>query len=74
LNLKLHHYEVKVSNLENRLKMRNANYYKSVVKEFFPKDTEKYREAIVSTELEEHKKHSCFCNFCGDDISSRAQS
>lgn len=44
--------------------MRNSNYYKSVIREFFPKDTEKHRNAFLSAEG--------LCNMCGDEIEKRA--
>ena len=62
--------------------MRNENYYRSVVKEFFPKDADKYRDVILSNahlqDLGTHEghgsgNHQCFCNHCGDDLSQRAQ-
>ena len=53
--------------------MRNQNYYRSVVKEFFPKEIDKFRDAIVAqSQITGDSKHECFCNMCGDDISSRA--
>jgi hypothetical protein len=45
--------------------MRNENYYKSVVKEFFPKDIEKYKMVINS----DSGFHECFCNLCGVDLA-----
>ena len=62
--------------------MRNANYYKSVVREYFNSDIEKYRDAFAANaqvngnSMDENgisNHHECFCNFCGDDISSRSQ-
>ena len=56
--------------------MRNQNYYRSVVKEFFPKEQEKYRDAVLAQNQvtgDEAKQHQCFCNMCGDDITTRAQ-
>lgn len=74
--------ETEILNLNNRYKMRNNNYYKSVVIEFFPKDTEKYRDAVLSTaavektgnsEQTDENHHDCCCNMCGDNINQRAQ-
>lgn len=48
--------------------------------EFFPKDTDKYRDAVLSaaaakkgedSSAENH--HDCCCNICGDNINQRAQ-
>jgi hypothetical protein len=78
LKLKVHQLETEIKNLNNKFKMRNQNYYKSVVREFFPKDVEKYRDSIMSTEAAENsinsgaKAHDCCCNMCGDDINQRA--
>ena len=58
--------------------MRNSSYYKSVVIEFFPKETDKYRDAVLSQaaaqgKTTDDKLHDCCCNRCGDNINSRAE-
>jgi hypothetical protein len=43
---------------------RNGNYYRGVVREFFPSQVEIYKQSLG--------EHQCFCNLCGDDLSAMA--
>jgi hypothetical protein len=61
--------KARIFDLETKLQKqsvdRNANYYKTIIREFFPSQTEIYKEDIGD--------HECFCNCCGEDIGSKAQ-
>lgn len=47
--------------------------------EFFPRDTDKYRDVVLGKGAAAAKlgecgedMHECRCNMCGDDLNSRA--
>ena len=51
---------------------RNNNYYLSIIKEFFVKDSEKIRKKLIEN-LDKDNIHVCMCNMCGGDINVKSE-
>ena len=62
LKSKIFELETKIQNLTMD---RNGNYYKTIVREFFPSQSDLYRGHIG--------EHDCFCNCCGEDLAYKSQ-